>query len=248
MAFLFAMIGACAIGRSEDTEIVIPLDDGEIVLRKLAFIQSDGQGSTSPKLTFRVMNGTSETWRRIELVFQIAGGCSGKARQWEVAAHFPLSRIDDDPVSNYEDTVVPLIGQVDGCTSKLFRAALVSAESLPTKAHDALKIDARPGERIDLTVELQKQLDAEAVESARKAKEAAQRAKAESKIKAAEAAHQRRINEERKNREAEQQVRLDAIRAEETAKAAQERAKVRAACASIYQCIRRHEDKGPDRP
>jgi hypothetical protein len=121
---------------------------------------------------------------------------------------FPVTTsLGHGEVTEYEDTVSSLAGKVDGCKTEIVKARLVHAENFKTQ------IKGVSGERSDLQKELK------LIKARREA----------------EASRQRRLAAERKLNETERAARLARLRAEEGAKAAEERHKSRAACAVIYQ-------------
>ena len=150
---------------------------------------------------------------------------------------------DHQLVKEYTDTVISLVGKVDGCETEIIKARLLLAEN--RKIH----VDDVTGERTivmgesftfpDVPVDLEKQLQEvkakRASEAAAQADGEQKAAEAEAKKNAAEAARQKRLMAEQIRKQAEADARYAKMKAEEDAKAAEKRRKVRAACTVIYQ-------------
>jgi hypothetical protein len=215
-------------------DITIPLQDGSIVIRP-QFIRVSEFGSFVPELSFRIQNRTSCPWVTIKLQFDIGGLCNGEPRQWSIPAVTSLGWWEKGPFSNeYKNTVISLIGKVDGCATEIIRASLVSAESPAYGGCQKLRIDGVAGEPIDLGRQLQDIKTKREAEEAASAEQERIAAEAQAKKDAAEAARRKRAAAERKKKEAEAQARYAKTQAEEQARAAEERTKIRAACALIY--------------
>jgi hypothetical protein len=129
---------------------------------------------------------------------------------------------------NIKDTVIPLVGKVDGCKAEIIKARLLLAENSKTR------IDGVTGEQVDLAKEVQDLKAKRAAEAAAQAEEERKAAEAQRKKDAAETARRKRLAAERDRKEAEENARLTRKREEEEAKAAAEQARLRAACAVIY--------------
>lgn len=90
-------------------EITIPIQDGSVVIRP-QFIRG----------------------------FEIGGLCNGEPRQWTVPATTSLGLAEDHPVvREYLDTVIPLVGRVDGCTTEIIKTSLVLRSTPPDCAQTA---------------------------------------------------------------------------------------------------------------
>jgi hypothetical protein len=204
-------------------DITIPVGQGNIVIRP-AFLRGN-----VPELSLKIKNQTAYSWRTLKLRFDIGCFCNGEPRRWTVPVTTSLGWAEDHPVvKEYVDTVIPLVGKVDGCDTEIITAKLVFAENSKTR------IDGVSGETIDLENQLQEITKQREAEAALQADQERQAAEAEAKKAAAEAERRRRLAAEGKRKEAEEVARQAKIRAEQDAKAAAERARVRAACASIY--------------
>jgi hypothetical protein len=249
---LILILASAAVAQGVDppTAITIPLEEGKLTI-VAQFIRVNKYGDYVPELSFGLTNETSSAWRTIRLQFDIGGICNGKTRQWSIPAVVGIAYTLDRPMmKTYADTVIPLVGKVDGCETEIIKASLVSAES--SKVH----IDRVTGERVDLEKQLQElkaKRDAEAAvkaevqrraaeeelkaaeaEAKMEAAEAAAQAEAQAKKQAAEAARQKRLAAEEKRKDAERDALISKYRAEQEAAAAEERRKIRAACAAIY--------------
>jgi len=204
-------------------DITIPVQEGNIVIRP-QFLRGN-----VPELSFKIKNETPYPWRTLKFQFDIGGFCNGEPRQWTVPATTSLGWAEDHPViREYTDTVIPLVGKVDGCQTEIIKAKLILAEN------QRFRIDGVTGETVNLEAQLREikvQRDAEAAAQAEQDRLAAE---AEAKKAAAEAERKQKLTAERKRKEAEEAARLARIRAEENAKASAERARIRAACAVIY--------------
>jgi hypothetical protein len=225
-----------------DSDIIVPLDEGRVVIQNPRFIRENISkgGPLVPELAFTLVNETSSSWSSIKLQFDMGGLCNGQPRQWAQSVAMSLGWMQDRPiVREFKDTVIPLLGQVDGCRTEVIKARLVSAQSA------RVRIDGTTGERVDLEQELQEiraKQEAEAAvkaEAQRKAAEAKAEeekrvAEAQAKKDAAEALRQKRLAAEQKRKEAEAAAKFARIQAEENARAAEERRKVREACAAVY--------------
>ena len=233
-ALMTTMFTAASFAGGED--IIIPLDDGSIMIEDAQFIRVNEWGSYVPELAFTITNHTSSSWATIKLQFEIGGLCNGEPRQWSIPALLGLGWFKEKTVSRtYKSTEVPLVDKVNGCGSEVIKAALVLAENA------RLRIDGVSGERVDLEEQLRltkARRDAEeAAEAERRAKKAAAEAERRAKKAAAEAKHRKRLAAEREKRAAGERARAAKIRAEREAKAAEERARLRAACSLIYERI-----------
>ena len=210
-------------------DITLPLDDGSILIRA-QFIRVNQYGSYVPELAFSLKNQTSSFWRTLKLQFDIGGICNGEPRQWTLPVVTSLGWAEDHQlVTEYTDTVIPLVGKVDGCKTEIIKASLLLAENPKTR------IDGVTGERVDLEKELQKLKAKREAEAAAQAEEEQKASEAQAKKDAAEAAHRKRLAAEQKKKQTEADARYAKIKAEEDAKAAEERRKIRAACSAIYQ-------------
>jgi hypothetical protein len=218
-------------------DITIPLDDGSIVIR------ADFHKTTELTykilypdipvydLDYRIKNQTSSRWRIVRLRFYIGGFCDGTPKQWSVPVS--VSPLPDGP---YAETGIQAVSsspkpitlggkaafkvaeELTDCSVAIIKAVLLAAES------DKTTIVGTNTEPLDLSNQLkaiQAQRDAEAVEQAKR--------------DAAEAARQKRLTSQRKKKQAEVDARWAKMKAEEEAKAADERRKLRVACAVIYQ-------------
>jgi hypothetical protein len=180
-----ALFGAVVYG----DDITLPLDDGSIVISYARFIRDN-----QPVLFFLIENDTSSSWRTLKLQFDVGGLCNGEPRQWTLpvltnlawASQFPLFR-------KYKETVVSLVGKVDGCRTEIIKATLLFAEGMAgapsLRDKQVIRIEGVP-ERVDLSKELQElKVKRDAERSEHKAKRDAEAAlQAEEERKATEAA------------------------------------------------------------
>ena len=178
-------------------DITLPLDDGSIAIRA-QFIRPSGFGSDVPELSIEIKNHTSSSWRTLKLRFDIGGLCKGEPRQWTVPVTTSLGRAEDHPmVKEYVDTVIPLVGTVDGCKTEIIKASLVLAES------STARIDGVAGARVDLEKQLLEIKAKREAEAAARVEEEKTAAAAQAKKDAVEAARQKRLASERKQKQAE---------------------------------------------
>jgi hypothetical protein len=220
-----ALFGAVMYG----DDITLPLDDGSILIR-VQFIRVNQYGSYVPELAFKLKNQTSSLWRTLRLQFDIGGLCDGEPRQWTLPVDTSLGwDADHQLVKEYTDTVISLVGKVDGCKTEIIKASLLLAENSKTR------IDGVTGERVDLEKQLQELKAKREAEAAAQAEKERKTAEAQAKKDAAEAARRKRLAAEQKLKQAEADARYAKMKAEEYAKAAEERRKLRAACTVIYQ-------------
>lgn len=152
--------------------ITVPLDDGAMAILEAHFIRQNQYGSYVPELAFMLMNQTSSPWRTIKLQFDIAGLCKGEPRKWTLPVITSLGWAEDHQfVREYEDMLIPLVGNVDGCTTTIIKASLLLAESTHT--------------RIDLEKQVQADTSAQTEEERRVAEGERINAEAEAKQQAA---------------------------------------------------------------
>lgn len=135
---------------------------------------------------------------------------------------------DHQIIKDYTDFIIPLAGEVDGCTSAIIKVRLLLAENSKTR------IDGVSGERVDFEKQLRELKAKRDTEQAAQDQAELEAAESAAKKADAETARQKRLSVERKKREAADRGRLDKLRAEEAAKTAEEQAKIRAACKVIY--------------
>lgn len=220
-------------------DVSLPLDDGDIFIRA-QFIRRNEFGSYVPELALELKNQTSSSWRTLKLQFDIGGLCNGQTRQWTVPIVTSLGRAEGHQlVKEYKDTVISLVGKVDGCKTEIIKARLVLAEN------SKLRIDGLTGERVDLERQLEElkiHHEAEVASQAEAERKAAEvQAEAQAKKDAAEAGRRKLIAAEQRKKDAD--ARLATYKADmakqkaeekEEANAAFERRKIRVACSTIY--------------
>src|SRR6185369_6108202 len=116
------------------------------------------------------------------------GLCNGEPRQWTVPVVTSLGWAEDHQlVREYKDTVIPLVGKVDGCKAEIIKARLLLAENSKTR------IDGVTGEQVDLAKEVQDLKAKRAAEAAAQAEEERKAAEAQRKKDAAETARRKRL-------------------------------------------------------
>jgi hypothetical protein len=219
-----ALFGVVAYGE----DITLPLDDGSLVIRA-QFIRHDRDGPYVPELTLKLMNQTSSPWRTLKLRFEIGGLCKGEPRQWTLPVVTSLGWSEDHPlVKEYSDTVLSLIGNVDGCKTEIINASLILAENSKTR------IDGVSGERIDLEKQLSELKAKREFEAGAEAEEERKAAEVQAKRDADAALRRKRLAVEQKRKQAEADALYVKSKAEEDVKAAEKQRKVRAACMDIY--------------
>jgi hypothetical protein len=222
-----ALFGAVAYGE----DITLPLDDGNLVL-SVWFIQLNEAGNYWPRLAVQIQNNTSSPWKTLKLKLDICGLCNLKARQWTL----PVSTgVGVGAIKEYHDTLLSLVGEVDGCKTEIVKAQLLFAESLNGQSFTF------PDVPVDLSSELKEvraKRDAEAAALAEEDRQASEKerkaAEAQAKKDADATSRRKQLAVEQKRRQAESDA-LDAkIKAENNAEAAEKQRKVRAACTEIY--------------
>ena len=119
-------------------------------------------------------------------------------------------------------------GEVNGCRTEIIKASLLLAQNLK------VRIDGITGERVDLQEQLREIEQKREAEAAAKAEQERITAEEQAKKDAADAARRKREAAEKRKKDAELDAQLAKYRAEEEARAAEERQKTRAACALIY--------------
>src|ERR1017187_5210627 len=145
---LVPILASLMLAQSSPT-ITVPLEDGKLGI-VAQFIRVNKYGDYVPELSFGITNETSSPWRSIQLRFDIGGICNGKPRQWSIPAVIGIGHSPDRPMmKTYADTVISLVGKVDGCTTEIIRASLVAAEN------SKVRINGQTGERVDVELELQ---------------------------------------------------------------------------------------------
>jgi hypothetical protein len=209
-------------------DLTLPLGDGSLLIRA-QFISQNPDGTYVPELTLKLKNQTSSSWRTLKLQFDVGGLCNGKPRQWTLPVFTSLGWSEDHQlVQEHAETVISLIGEVNGCKTEIVKAQLLFAENLK---HELFDFPAVP---IDLSSDLdvvRVKRDAEAAVQAEKERRAAE---AQAKKNADAALRRKQLAVEQKRRQAESDA-LDAkMKAEEDAKAAEKQRKIRAACTEIY--------------
>jgi hypothetical protein len=214
-------------------DITIPLHDGTIVLIDPQFIRVNEYGSYVPELSFRMRNQTSTWWRSINLQFEMGGFCKGEVRQWSRLVMTSLGwKLDEQFTKNYRDSSIPLVGKVDGCRTEIIKAVLVLAEN------EKLHIDGVASEPVDLGEQLREIKTKRDAEARIAAEEQARKDAAEVAKYEAEDAQRKKKDAEDAARYAKERAKAEATEAARQkqlgAEAAQERARLRAACAVIY--------------
>jgi hypothetical protein len=137
---ILALPGPAAGGE----KIAVPLYGGNIIINFSHFITRDEFADFVRELWFSAQNQTSRRlWQPIKLQFTIGGLCNGEPRQWNLPVSVTMT--DGLTVDDYRDTVISLVGLVDGCTTEIVRVSLVSADGVAGPV----------GERIDLMGQLQ---------------------------------------------------------------------------------------------
>lgn len=224
---MWAALSSTALIAVDD--INIPVEGGNLVIRSQFIRFNELAKSYVPELAFKIKNETPMPWNTLKLQFDIGGLCNGEPKQWSLPVTMSLGWTAEFPlVKEYKDTVIPLVGKVDGCTAEIITAKLVLAEN------SKVRIKGESGARIDLEKELQELKARREAEQAAKAQEERKAAEEAVKKEAAETARKRRLAAEQKQRDAEQAARYAREKAEADARAAVEAAKIRTACAEIY--------------
>jgi hypothetical protein len=212
-------------------DITVPLDDGSILIQGARFIRESlaRDGSLVPELSFTVVNQTSSPWNVVKLQFDMGGLCNGEPRQWSNSVTLGLGWMEGRRLTKeYKETIIPLTGKVNGCRTEIIKASLLLAQNMK------VRIDGVTGERVDLQQQLREIGQKREAEAAARAEQERIAAEEQAKKDTADAARRKRLAAERKKKDAELDVQLAKHRAEEEAKAAEERQKIRAACALIY--------------
>jgi len=247
---LLALVALPAVTHGAD--ITIPLNGGAIVISaqvrettELAYRIIHPESKVYD-FVYQIENHTSSRWRIIRLRFDLGGLCDGKPKQWSIPIVVsPLAHSVDfpwvekgiqplvssvEPIKLGQTTSIPL-PDLERCSVEIIKAVLSSAES---DERDKVTIAGTTPEPLDLTSELiaiQARKDAEA---AAQAKTSAAYAAEQAKKDAADEARRKQLAAEQKKKDAEQSARTAMEDARQAARIAEDRRKVRAACAAIY--------------
>src|ERR1017187_1658512 len=226
---LLALV-ALAFGQTPDTspilgeDINLPLADGFIVVLNARFIHVN-YGIYAPTLTMKLANRTSIAWESLKLQFDVGGWCNGEHRHWVL----PVSTSLDSPpfVKEYSDSVIALVGKVDGCRTEVIRAKLISAEYF-------IRPFIRDSFGRAMTTSSPISINTTPIDMKEEALEVKARAAAEDKAQAE--ADRVRIESQQKRDAAKAALELqEAIAKHEQAVAEQEKIrKARVACTTIY--------------
>jgi hypothetical protein len=228
-------------------DITIPLEDGSIVVENPRLVM-ERYAVAVPGLSFTLRNRTSSPWKELKLQFEIDAHCNGEAKHWSRTEDTFLGWMGDPTfqgpeslelrergswtVREYTNVMVFPQGRMDGCGEETITVALLQAEN------SRFRINGLTGERIDLQKQRESEARAKAEQERIAAEERAEndRATAEEQTKkdAAQAIRQKRLAAERKRKQAEESAREAKVQAEQDAKEAEARAKIRAACNTIY--------------
>lgn len=160
-------------------EAPLLLEGGAIVVRESHFIRINQFNSYVPELSFTVVNMAKAYWD-LRLRFDIEATCGEEKRRWNRVITVSLKQAEKKAIT---ETVIPLVGTIDGCSTTSIKPSLLSAEN------PDLKIDFTTKERIDY----KKRRDEEATKQER--------------LAAAETARQKRLEVERRRRQAETDAR-----------------------------------------
>jgi hypothetical protein len=220
-----ALFGAAMYGE----DITIPLDDGNIVIRA-QFIRSNGYGSDVPELVANIKNQTSSPWRTLKLRFDIGGLCNGEPRQWTLPVDTSLGWSGELPfVREYTDTVISLVGKVDGCKTEIVKVSLILAENSRTR------IDGVPGDTVNLERQLRELNAKHEAEATAQAEEKRKATEDQAKKDAIAAKKEVEATARWKRQVAEQKKKDAELDAAMTKQKAEERRRGRTACSGIYQ-------------
>jgi hypothetical protein len=215
-----------AVAHTED--ITLPLGDGNLLVRA-QFIWQNPDGTYVPELTLKLKNQTFSSWRTLKLQFDVGGLCNGKPRQWTLPVLTSLGWSEDHQlIQEHTETVISLIGEVNGCKAEIVKAQLLFAENLK---HELFDFPVLP---IDLSSELEVvrvKRDAEAAVQAEKERKAAE---VQAKKDADAGLRRKQLAIEQKRKQAEADAQRLKVKTEEDAEAAEKRRRVRAACTEIY--------------
>ena len=100
-------------------DIVLPVDHGNIVISP-HFIRETDSGYAVPELSLTLRNQTSSPWKVITLEFEIGALCNGEAQQWTVPVSTSLGWSEDhEIVREFNQTVISLVGKIQGCKTML---------------------------------------------------------------------------------------------------------------------------------
>jgi hypothetical protein len=199
-------------------DIDIPLLNGHIRIVNPRFLRDNGYGSTVPELSYTLVNESGSPWKSLRLRFQILYVCKDKANSATQDEGTSLGWDSSTPVSLHKaDSIIPLVGSVQGCYTDKIHVTLLSAENVYTK------VDGPTGEKVDLDKEMADAEDrARRLDEDKKAEQTKRQA-AEAKDAAAMAAKEKQdAAAEAKARAQREAAKLEAIR----------RAKL--ACIQIY--------------
>lgn len=145
--FLFPLL-ALILGRpSFAADIRLFLASRQIVIEGAQFIRQNAYKSFVPELRFTVLNDTDSFWNNVKLQFEVEGVCNFEPRKWSLPASLSLTWAEGYRLrTEYRDTVISLVGKVDGCKAETIQARIVSAENVQ------VRIDAS-GASFDLKAE-----------------------------------------------------------------------------------------------
>jgi hypothetical protein len=109
------------------------LGDGRILIKDAQFIRENvfGGGALVPELSFTIINETSFGWRSVKLKFDMSGICGSKPRQWSRSVVMSLGWTQQEHYAKeFKDTMIALVGKVDGCHTETIKASLLNAEKV----------------------------------------------------------------------------------------------------------------------
>jgi hypothetical protein len=150
--------------------IALHLEGGDIVIQGAKFIKVNRYGSSVPSLSYRVVNATPYPWTTLVLRFDLKVLCNGTEERRTETTTGTLGSADEPGErfgQNYEHLIIPLTGQVDGCTGEVLGAKLVVAEN------DKYRIDGVTGARVDFAKQAAAERAAQKKREAREAEQAA---------------------------------------------------------------------------
>jgi hypothetical protein len=114
-------------------DITFQLGDGRILIKDVRFIRQNvsESGSLVPELSFTIINETSFSWKSVKLEFDMSGICGNEPRQWSRSVFMSLGWTQQEHYAKeFKDTMIALVGKVDGCRTETIKARLLTAEKV----------------------------------------------------------------------------------------------------------------------
>lgn len=187
-----SVLAFCLVTAVRGDVIFVPLGGGNLEVR-VGFIKFD-YGQYQPKLEMRIVNHTASAWKSLKLRIDAGYVCEGEPKQYSMQVSTHVGWAADQAVSqDFADLVIPLVGKVDKCETKIIRASLISADSL-----SGLHIEQPDGLPVEMTGDLTALQQKLATEAQKRQRDEEARARAEQQARDADRA---KIAESERKRE-----------------------------------------------